>query len=65
MKIALAQTNPTIGDIAGNARLVRTALAEAAGVDLVVFPEQTLLGYPAKDLLLRPELIAQNVAALH
>lgn len=65
MKIALAQTNPTIGDIAGNARLVRDCLVRAAGVNLVVFPEQTLLGYPAKDLLLRGELIERNVRALH
>ncbi len=67
MKLALAQINPTIGDIAGNQERVRSALrdAVAAGAELAVFPEQTLLGYPAKDLLLRRELIDGNVAALH
>jgi NAD+ synthase (glutamine-hydrolysing) len=65
MKIALAQTNPTIGDIAGNSGLVRDAIARSVGADLVVFPEQTLLGYPAKDLLLRRDLIERNVQALH
>jgi len=66
VKIALVQTNPIIGDIAGNTRRVRDGLrrAAAAGADLVVFPEQTLIGYPAKDLLLRREVIDANLAAL-
>ncbi len=67
MRIALAQINPIVGDVAGNARRVREAAhsAAAAGAQLVAFPEQTLLGYPAKDLLFRRELMQQNVEALH
>lgn len=66
MKVALVQTNPTIGDIDGNTRRVLEGVraAAAAGARLVVFPEQTLIGYPAKDLLLRRELVAANLAAL-
>jgi len=66
MKIALVQTNPTIGDIAGNTERVLDGLrrAAAAGADLAVFPEQTVIGYPAKDLLLRREVIESNLQAL-
>ena len=55
MKIALAQLNPTVGDIAGNSRLVREAAEHAAarGADLVVCSELVISGYPPKDLLLR------------
>lgn len=66
MKIALAQLNPIIGDIPGNTaqilELARQAVAE--GADLVVFPEQAVIGYPGKDLLLRREIVEQNVAAV-
>ncbi len=66
MKIALAQTNPTIGDVEGNTNKILAYLqnAASAGAELVVFPEQSILGYPAKDLLLRRELIGLNLAAL-
>lgn len=66
MKFALVQTNPTIGDVEANARAIATGIREAAavGADLAIFPEQSLLGYPAKDLLLRREIIERNVAAL-
>lgn len=66
MKIALAQVNPTIGDIDGNVGSVMARLveAEAASADLVVFPEQSILGYPAKDLVLRREVIERNLNAL-
>lgn len=66
MKIALVQTNPTIGDIAGNAARIREEIraAKTRGDDLVVFPEQSILGYPAKDLLLRRDVVQANVAAL-
>ena len=55
LKIALAQVNPTVGDIAGNAALIKAARAEAArrGADLVVFPELVLSGYPPEDLVYR------------
>jgi NAD+ synthase (glutamine-hydrolysing) len=53
MRLALAQTNPTIGDLTGNAELIERwcARAHEAGADLVVFPELALTGYPPKDLL--------------
>ena len=56
MRAALAQINPTVGDLEGNAALIlRTTIeARAAGVDLVVFPELALTGYPIEDLALRP-----------
>ena len=55
MKIALAQLNPTVGDITGNARLVVDASrrAAAAGAELLVTSEMVVSGYPPKDLLLR------------
>jgi NAD+ synthase len=56
LKIALAQLNPTVGDIAGNAMKVRRARDEAAaqGADVVAFPELFLSGYPPEDLVLKP-----------
>lgn len=55
MKLALAQINPTIGDIQANADRAIAAIREAraAGADLVVLPELCISGYPPKDLLLR------------
>ena len=55
MKIALAQLNPTVGDLPGNTALVRAAAeaAQAAGADLLVTSELVISGYPPKDLLLR------------
>ena len=66
MKIALAQINPTVGDFAGNRRLVLDALAaaEAAGAALAIFPELALCGYPPKDLLERPAFIEAARASL-
>ena len=59
LRIALAQVNPTVGDIAGNARIALDAcrLADKAGADLVVLPEMVLTGYPIEDLALRPTFI--------
>jgi NAD+ synthase len=56
IKIALAQLDPTVGDIAGNASLARKARAEAArqGADVVMFSELFLAGYPPEDLVLKP-----------
>lgn len=65
MRIALAQINPTVGDIAGNAELIRDCLGRAreARADLVVFSELSLCGYPPKDLLLAEGFVEACVAA--
>jgi NAD+ synthase (glutamine-hydrolysing) len=65
-RIALAQVNPTVGDLRGNVRLVRTYIQKAkkAGADLVAFPELVLTGYPPEDLLLKPAFIDANLQAL-
>ncbi|MCH8805378.1 MAG: NAD+ synthase [Planctomycetes bacterium] len=66
MKLALVQLNPTIGDIDGNTARILAQLERAAvaGAELAVFPEQAIIGYPAKDLLLRREVVEANLAAL-
>ena len=66
MKIALAQLNTTVGDLAGNEAKILAAYQRAADADcdLVVCPELALTGYPPRDLLLRESFIAQNLAAL-
>lgn len=55
IRLALAQVNPTVGDLAGNSKLVRTWCAKAAesAAHLVAFPEMMLTGYPIEDLALR------------
>lgn len=66
MRIALAQINPTVGDIPGNAALIRRDIGRArdAGAELVVFPELAIVGYPPKDLLLKPDLVQRCVEAV-
>jgi NAD+ synthase/NAD+ synthase (glutamine-hydrolysing) len=65
MRLALAQLNPTVGDLAGNARLIADAAAKAreAGVDLLVCPELGLSGYPPMDLIWQEGFIAECAAA--
>ena len=56
MRIALAQINPTVGDLTGNMRKHLDFIARAKArrcATLVVFPEMSIIGYPAKDLLLK------------
>lgn len=59
MKIRLVQLNPVVGDIAGNAEKIRMFYTQAAadGVDLVIFPELSICGYPPMDLLERKDFI--------
>ena len=69
MKAAIAQINATVGDLAGNARLLAAAArqAHAAGAKLVLAPELALAGYPPEDLLLRPAFMqacADTLASL-
>ncbi|MCX6415305.1 MAG: NAD+ synthase, partial [Actinobacteria bacterium] len=66
MRIALAQVNAKVGDLAGNAGEVRARVMEAAarGVQLVAFPEMVLTGYPVEDLALRPSFQRASAAAV-
>ena len=59
MKIAIAQLNPIIGDISGNAKLILDAAQKAQNLDakLIITPELSLIGYPPRDLLIYPSLI--------
>lgn len=67
MKIALAQINPIVGDITGNTKQIRSAIQRAheAGAQLVVLPELAIIGYPPKDLLLKPAVIDQCTEAVN
>jgi NAD+ synthase len=54
LAIALAQLNPVVGDVAGNAARVRAARAQVMDADLILFPELFIAGYPPEDLVLKP-----------
>src|ERR1700730_10786468 len=64
--ITLAQLNPTVGDVAGNAAKARAARekAKAAGADLVVLSELFIAGYPPEDLVLKPSFLSACRAAI-
>jgi NAD+ synthase (glutamine-hydrolysing) len=66
MRVALAQINATVGDIAGNEAKVREQLARAreAGAQLALFPELAVTGYPPEDLLLKEHFLADARAAV-
>ncbi|OGP14098.1 MAG: NAD+ synthase [Deltaproteobacteria bacterium GWA2_55_10] len=66
LRLAMAQINPTVGDIKGNAEKILSYAEEAKGkgAGLVLFPELALTGYPPEDLLLKPSFIDDNLKAL-
>lgn len=66
MRIAIAQFNPIVGDIAGNTARMAGFLqrAAAAGAQLVVFGELSVIGYPPRDLLRKEQFIADTAAAV-
>ncbi len=66
MRIALAQIDPTVGDLDGNTAKVAEWIdrAAAAGADLAIFPELCLPGYPAEDLYLKRHFVAANLVAV-
>ena len=67
MKVALLQINPTVGDLAGNSRLILSALAEAkrGGAALAITPELALVGYLPRDLLLSGGFVARAWEAVN
>jgi NAD+ synthase (glutamine-hydrolysing) len=66
LRLALAQVNPVVGDLRGNAELVSTFVRRAAdaGAHLVAFPEMVLTGYPIEDLALRASFVEASTTAL-
>ena len=66
LRVALAQINPTVGDLAGNSALIRANLKEGkkAGAQVIVFPEMILTGYPVEDLATRPSFQSASIKAL-
>ena len=66
LRVALAQINPTVGDLAGNAALISTYTEQAkkAGADVIVFPEMVLTGYPVEDLAMRASFRSASKKAL-
>jgi NAD+ synthase (glutamine-hydrolysing) len=66
LRVALAQINPTVGDLAGNAALISkyTQEAHSASADVVVFPEMVLTGYPVEDLAMRASFRSASKNAL-
>jgi NAD+ synthase (glutamine-hydrolysing) len=66
LRVALAQINPTVGDLAGNAGLIADSVknAQVQGANLIVFPEMIVTGYPVEDLALRPSFQAASIRAV-
>ena len=66
LSVALAQINPTVGDLSGNSALIMNSVAEAkkAGAHIIVFPEMIVTGYPVEDLALRPSFQDASIAAV-
>ena len=66
LRVALAQVNPTVGDLGGNSALIASCVASAksSGAHIVVFPEMVVTGYPVEDLALRPSFQAASKACI-
>src|SRR4030042_1511150 len=66
LRIGMSQINTTVGDFAGNTKKIIDAIAAARpqGVDLIIFPELAICGYPPEDLLFKPQFIEENLKAL-
>ncbi|NYI94989.1 NAD+ synthase (glutamine-hydrolyzing) [Streptomonospora nanhaiensis] len=67
LRIAMAQVNPTVGDLDGNGRIVldHARRAAEAGAHLAVFPELVVTGYPVEDLALRNSFVSASIKATH
>ena len=66
MRIALAQINPTVGDLDGNRKKIAEYIerAKSFAADIVVFPELAICGYPPEDLLYKEHFVKQNLMVL-
>ena len=66
LRLALAQINPTVGDLSGNSELIMSQISQAhsAGAHVVVFPEMVITGYPVEDLALRPSFRSASKTAI-
>jgi NAD+ synthase (glutamine-hydrolysing) len=66
LRLGMAQINTTVGDFVGNTEKIVKSITEARvlGVDLVIFPELAICGYPPEDLLFKPQFIEENSKAL-
>ena len=66
IRIASAQINPVVGDIAGNTSLIKSAIegAHSQGAQILLFPEMAMTGYPVEDLALRPAFRRASIAAV-
>ena len=66
LRLALAQVNVTVGDLAGNESKIASHIERARklGVDVIAFPELAVPGYPPEDLLLKPSFVEANLATL-
>ncbi len=66
LSVALAQINPTVGDLAGNSALIleNISAAKDQGAHLIVFPEMIVTGYPVEDLALRPSFQTASISAI-
>ncbi len=66
IRLALAQINVTVGDLAGNEQKIRDSIQKARKfqADLIAFPELAITGYPPEDLLLRPQFVQDNINCL-
>ncbi len=66
LRIALAQINPTVGDLDGNTRRIKSLIrkAKAKKADIIAFPELAVTGYPPEDLILKPRFISDNLKCI-
>ena len=66
IRLALAQINPTVGDLRGNLEKIMSfvSIAERSEADVVAFPELSVTGYPPEDLLLKPQFVKENIEAV-
>ncbi|MEJ2696338.1 MAG: NAD+ synthase [Candidatus Sulfobium sp.] len=66
LRLAMAQINPTVGDLEGNASVILawTRKARRKKADIVAFPELAVTGYPPEDLVLKPQFISDNIKAV-